>query len=100
MPFKGRERSGGYHASRPIILQQEYQGYMCKKAQKRQSLIVSLSDENHRQLAEIERQQEEVEQEFEERKTGRVARCASAQPPVMTLLPVPLLLFRAEGHSE
>lgn len=100
MPFKGRERSGGYHVSPPIILQQEYQGYMSKKAQKRQSLIVSLSDENHRQLAEIERQREEVEQEFEERKTGRVARCASAVLSAVNLLPVPLHLFRAEGHSK
>lgn len=57
----------------PMALQQEYQGYLSKKAQKRQSLIVSLSDENHRQLADIERQREEVEQEFEERKAGKVA---------------------------
>ena len=56
-------------------LQHEYQGYMAKKAQKRHSLIVSLTDENHRQLAEIERQRGEVEREFEERKAGRAAGC-------------------------
>ena len=56
-----------------VTLQHEYQGYMTKKAQKRQSLIVSLSDENQRQLAEIEQQREDLERDFEQRKAGRAA---------------------------
>ena len=43
---------------------------MSRKAQKRQSLIVSLSDHNQEELRKIQRQKEELIKDHEEKKAG------------------------------
>ena len=43
---------------------------MSRRAQKRQSLIVSLSDQNRVELQEIKQQKEDLIREFEEKKAG------------------------------
>ncbi|MEE6523130.1 hypothetical protein FKM82_021865 [Ascaphus truei] len=45
---------------------QEYLSYMSKRSQRRQDAIVSLSDQNQRELEEIRRQKEELESRFQE----------------------------------
>ena len=47
---------------------------MKKKTEKRQSLIVSLSDENQQKLANIEKQRLELLEDFEGRKKGNSAK--------------------------
>lgn len=49
---------------------QDYQTYVSRKAQKRQSLIVSLSDHNQQELRMIQQQKEEVIKDHEEKKAG------------------------------
>ena len=51
--------------------QQDYQTYVSRKAQKRQSLIVSLSDDNQQQLRELQRQREELTRDYEEKRAGQ-----------------------------
>jgi len=51
--------------------QQDYQTYVSRKAQKRQSLIVSLSDHNQEQLRELQRQREELARDYEEKRAGQ-----------------------------
>ena len=53
-----------------IPVQQDYQTYVSRKALKRQSLIVSLSDHNQQQLREIQRQREELVKDYEEKRAG------------------------------
>lgn len=53
-----------------IHIQQDYQTYVSRKALKRQSLIVSLSDHNQQQLKEIQRQREELVKDYEEKRAG------------------------------
>ena len=53
-----------------IHIQQDYQTYVSRKALKRQSLIVSLSDHNQQQLREIQRQREELVKDYEEKRAG------------------------------
>ena len=52
------------------LLQHDYQTYISRKADKRQSLIVSLSDHYHQQLKTIEREKEELIRDYDEKKTG------------------------------
>lgn len=54
----------------PHFLQQDYQTYVSRRAQKRHSLIVSLSDQNRVELQEIKQQKEDLIREFEEKKAG------------------------------
>ena len=51
------------------VLQEEYQAYMSKKSQKRQSVIVSLSDKNLDDLQKLEKERDELMKDFEERKS-------------------------------
>jgi hypothetical protein len=44
--------------------------YMARKTQKRQSAIVSLSDNNHEELSKIQKQKEEMIAYYEQRKNG------------------------------
>ena len=53
-----------------VNLQQDYQTYVSRKAQKRQSLIVSLSDYNQQELRDIQRQKEELIRDYEEKRAG------------------------------
>lgn len=48
---------------------QEYMAYMAKRTQKRQNAIITLSDQNHKQLEDIHRQREELLAEFNDRRT-------------------------------
>ena len=52
-----------------FILQEEYQAYMSKKSQKRQSLIVSLSDKNLDDLQKLQKEKDELMKDFEDRKS-------------------------------
>lgn len=52
-----------------LILQEEYQAYMSKKSQKRQSLIVSLSDKNLDDLQKLQKEKDELMKDFEDRKS-------------------------------
>lgn len=52
------------------VMQQDYQTYVSRKAQKRQSLIVSLSDHNQQELRKIQREKEELIRDFEEKRAG------------------------------
>jgi len=51
------------------MLQEEYMSYMSKKSQKRQSLIVSLSDKNLDDLLQLQKEKDELMKEFEDRKS-------------------------------
>ena len=53
-------------------LQQDYQTYIQRRAQKRQSLIVSLGDQNRVELEGIQQQKLELVKGYEERKAGLV----------------------------
>ena len=50
------------------VVQEEYMSYMSKKSQKRQSLIVSLSDKNLDDLQQLQKEKDELMKEFEDRK--------------------------------
>ena len=50
--------------------QQDYQTYVSRKALKRQSLIVTLNDQNQQELREIQRQREELLRDYEEKRAG------------------------------
>lgn len=54
------------------VVQEEYQAYMSKKSQKRQSLIVSLSDKNLDDLQKLEKEKDELMKDFEDRKSCMV----------------------------
>lgn len=45
---------------------------MSRRAQKRQSLVVSLGDQNKLELEEIKKQKEQLMKEFEEQKAGKL----------------------------
>ena len=51
-------------------MQQDYQTYVSRKAQKRQSLIVTLSDHNQQELKSILDQREEMVKDYEEKRAG------------------------------
>lgn len=51
------------------MFQEEYQAYMSKKSQKRQSLIVSLSDKNLDDLQKLEKEKDGLMKDFEDRKS-------------------------------
>ena len=53
-----------------LCTQQDYQTYISRKAQKRQSLIVSLNDHNQQELKDIEKQKDELIRDFEEKEKG------------------------------
>ena len=52
------------------IKQQDYQTFISRKSQKRQTLIVSLTDQNRLELQEIQKQKEDLLKVYEERKGG------------------------------
>ena len=66
-----RERDHGLQVTLSGSLQQDYQTYVSRKAQKRQSLVVSLSDRNRAELGRIQREKEELLRDFEEKSAGR-----------------------------
>ena len=53
-----------------IFFQHEYLGYISKKAQKRQSAVITLSDRNAEKIKEIESKKEEMLTKFDKEKGG------------------------------
>lgn len=53
-----------------LLQQHDYQTFISRKADKRQSLIVSLSDHYHQQLKDIDQEKEELIRDYDEKKTG------------------------------
>lgn len=51
--------------------QQEYLNFMSKKVNMRQSSIITLSDHNRQEIENLKKQKEEIQKEFEEKKTGK-----------------------------
>ncbi|XP_069089663.1 coiled-coil domain-containing protein 121 [Pleurodeles waltl] len=54
-------------AQRIRVESQEYMSYMSKRTQKRENTIITLSDQNQRELEELKRQQEELQTNFMEK---------------------------------
>ena len=54
-------------------IQDDYQTYLSHRADKRQSLIISLNDYNQQQLKEIAAEKEQMLSEHEEKKAGKFA---------------------------
>ncbi|XP_078503313.1 coiled-coil domain-containing protein 121 [Lissotriton helveticus] len=54
-------------AQRIRVESQEYMSYMSKRTQKRENAIITLSDQNQRELEDIRRQQEELQTNFMEK---------------------------------
>ena len=57
-----------------FTLQHEYMSYMSKKAHKRQSTIVTLSDQNQQEIRMIHEQKEQMLKEYDEKKQGKKIR--------------------------
>lgn len=50
--------------------QHEYMSYMEKKTSKRQSTIISMSDQNQKEIEDIKEEKEEMLLDYEEKKEG------------------------------
>ena len=57
--------------NRIVSYQQEYLNFMSKKVNMRQSSIITLSDHNRQEIENLKKQKEEIQKEFEEKKTGK-----------------------------
>ena len=55
-----------------VCFQHEYMSYMEKKTSKRQTAIISLSDQNHKEIQDIKDQKQEMLDEYESKKAGRI----------------------------
>jgi len=55
-----------------LFSQDDYQTYLSRRADKRQSLIISLNDYNQQQLKAIAAEKEHMLREHEERKAGKL----------------------------
>ena len=53
-----------------LFPQQDYQTFMSRKAQKRQDLVVSLNDYHKQELEKIEKEREELLEDYKEKRTG------------------------------
>jgi hypothetical protein len=61
-------------------MQQEYMNYMSKKTNLRQTTIITLSDQNKKELDDIKIKKENMLRDFETRKTSKKLRNNSAFP--------------------
>ena len=53
-----------------MLLKHEYMSYMEKKTSKRQTTIISLSDQNQKQIQDIRDEKKQMLDEYEEKKAG------------------------------
>ena len=53
-----------------FIIQHEYMSYMEKKTNRRQTTIVSLSDQNQKEIQDIRDQKQQMLEAYEEKKQG------------------------------
>lgn len=54
-------------------MQVEYISYLSKKAEKRQNAIVTLSDQSHRELEELQRQRQIMQNKHQEKTNGKTS---------------------------
>lgn len=60
-------------------MQAEYISYLSKAAEKRQNAVVTLSDQSHQELEELQRQRQNMQEKHEEKRNGKTSVYVSVQ---------------------